>query len=408
MGLGLAICRRLIEMHHGTIGVISSGEEGAGSTFYFTLPIINQTPAVFVPPPGDTILLLENAESTEDTLADELRERAYAVVQHPLTDDIAAIIHQLQPKAIIVNGAVSAEHGWEHLREIRENQDAQDAPILFHALNNKNHLLLELDHLTKPLQPTALQQALYRQGWQNQAGDTKIILIVDDDPGIREMHAQMLHDWSPDYQLVVAGNGREALDKLQVVHPDLILLDLMMPEMDGFKLLEHLRDRHSTRHIPVIVITAHTLNSEEMARLNRGVATIMSKGMFTPEETITQIEQALARSRKMGTETQRLVRRAMAFIHTHYAEPLAREDIARHVSVSEDYLTRCFKQETGISPIAYLNRYRVNQAKLLLEDSGMSMSEIAAAVGFTDNMHFSRAFRRESAMTPTEYRAKYR
>ncbi len=408
MGLGLAICRRLIELHRGTIGVISSGKEGEGSTFYFTLPILEPSAQRLSQPIGDKILLLEDKHVADDALATWLREHHYEVIQHALHSDIATAIHESQPKTIIVNSAVPDEHGWEHLRQIRENQHAQVAPVLFHSHTSKTHLLLELDYVTKPLQTQAFHQALNRQGWTIDSGDKKTILIVDDDPGIREMHARMVQDWSLDYQPLLASNGREALEKLQFVHPDLILLDLMMPEMDGFKLLEHLREMQSTRHIPVIVITAHTLNSEEMARLNRGVATIMSKGMFTPQETLTQIEQALARSRKMGTETQRLVRRAMAFIHTHYTEPLAREDIARHVSVSEDYLTRCFKQETGISPIAYLNRYRVNQAKLLLEDSNMSMSEIAAAVGFTDNMHFSRAFRRESAMTPTEYRAKYR
>lgn len=410
MGLGLAICRRLIEVHQGKIGVISSGKDGEGSTFYFTLPVLHPVPDISPPTDNaaDTVLVLVDEVAAGSTLEMQLRQRNFDVVQQRIDEDISDIFRQIQPVAVIINSHTTNERGWELLHEIRENIHTQDATVLLHKSGQDKHSLLDFDYLTKPLQAASLKKALQRQGWLETANDKKTILIVDDDPGIREMHARMLYEWSADYQVITANNGREALEHLQMIRPDLILLDLMMPEMDGFKLLERLRELQSTRQIPVIVVTAHTLNTEEMARLNQGVAMIMSKGMFTPEETLKQIEQVLARNHKIGTETQRLVRRAMGFIHTHYAESLAREDIARYVSVSEDYLTRCFKQEMGISPIAYLNRYRVNQAKQLLADSNMSMTEIALAVGFTDNMHFSRVFRRESKLTPTEYRAQYR
>ena len=144
---------------------------------------------------------------------------------------------------------------------------------------------------------------------------------------------------------------------------DLVLLDLMMPELDGFGVLEAMRENEATREIPVIVLTGQVLTERDMARLNRGVATVLSKGLFSLEETLAHVDTALERNRKLSGEAQRLVRQAMAYIHEHYAEPVSRTDLAQHVALSEDYLTACFRKELGVTPIAYLNRYRVNQAK---------------------------------------------
>jgi len=141
-----------------------------------------------------------------------------------------------------------------------------------------------------------------------------------------------------------------------------------------------------------------------MARLNRGVATVLSKGVFSAQETLAHVEGALARTGRLGSEAQRLVRKGMAYIHEHYTEPVTREDVARHVSVSEDYLTRCFRQEMGVTPMAYLNRYRVKQARALLAAGEKNVTQVAFAVGFSDSNYFSRVFRQEVGMSPSAYR----
>jgi AraC-like DNA-binding protein len=94
----------------------------------------------------------------------------------------------------------------------------------------------------------------------------------------------------------------------------------------------------------------------------------------------------------------------MAFLHEHYAEPLTRSDIARYVGLDEDYLTHCFRQELGVTPISYLNRYRVNQAKQLLTQTDKPITVIALDVGFADSGYFSRIFRREVGLSPQAYR----
>ena len=101
---------------------------------------------------------------------------------------------------------------------------------------------------------------------------------------------------------------------------------------------------------------------------------------------------------------QRLTRKAMAYIHEHYGEPIGREDIARYVGVSEGYLSRSFNQETGLSLIHYLTRYRIQQAKQLLVTTDKTITEIAMEVGFSDSNYFSRVFRQEVGVSPLAFR----
>jgi YesN/AraC family two-component response regulator len=221
------------------------------------------------------------------------------------------------------------------------------------------------------------------------------------------MHTRVVQTALPDSRVLQASNGRIALEIMQHERPALVLLDLMMPELGGMGVLAAMQADEKLRGIPVIVLTAHTLAHEEMAQLTRGVAAVLQKGLFTAEETLAHIEQALARDKRLGSETQRMVRRAMAYIHEHYAEPLAREDVASHVGVSARHLTRCFQQEVGLSPIAYLNRYRVRQAKQLLEAGDSNITEVAEAVGFASSGYFTDAFRREAGMSPREYQRRH-
>ena len=94
----------------------------------------------------------------------------------------------------------------------------------------------------------------------------------------------------------------------------------------------------------------------------------------------------------------------MAYIHARYADPVTREEIANQVGISADYLTDCFRQELGITPITYIRRYRIRQACDLLRNTDQSITQIALAVGFSDGAHFTRTFQREMATTPRAYR----
>jgi len=151
------------------------------------------------------------------------------------------------------------------------------------------------------------------------------------------------------------------------------------------------------------VLTAQILTAGDMARLQRGVTAVLSKGLYNPEEVFSQVESALSRSKHLGNEAQKITRQAMAYIHEHYAEPLTRDQIAHQAGLSERHLNRCFHEETGMSIMTYLNRYRVRQAKMFLENGDQSIEEVAVAVGFSGSSYFGRVFRQEIGISPGAY-----
>jgi signal transduction histidine kinase/DNA-binding LacI/PurR family transcriptional regulator/AraC-like DNA-binding protein len=404
LGLGLAICKRLIELHGGSIGVSSSGEEGTGSTFFFTLPIV-PPPPMATPLNERAVIVLSERAGSGERLREHLAQRGFdtRVIALDATPDWPSMLASMPPSAIVLDSSLVPQQGWEVLKRLKSNPATQHTPVLFYSLESTSGAVLELDTLTKPISLNELKQALDQQ-WAADDQNGKTILIVDDDPNTVEMHARLVQSHAGGHRILKARHGREALELLQREHADLVLLDLMMPELDGFGVLAAMRDNTATRDIPVIVLTGQALTEKDMARLNRGVATVLRKGLFSVEETLAHLDAALERRRKLSAEAQRAVRQAMAYLHEHYAEAITREDLARHVGMSDDYLTHCFRQEVGMTPIAYLNRYRVDQAKQLLRDTSQSITDIALAVGFSDSGYFSRVFRREVGLSPEAFR----
>jgi YesN/AraC family two-component response regulator len=232
--------------------------------------------------------------------------------------------------------------------------------------------------------------------------DQKTILVVDDDPGIIILHSRLIEQIGG--IAITARNGREAMEIIEHNRPDLILLDLMMPVMDGFAVLDALRAKETTRNIPVIILTARILSETDIRRCNQGVAAILNKGLFNADETLRLIEAALARQHALSGSTQLLIRQAMSYVHQHYTEPIGREDIAAHININADYLTDCFRQELNLTPMMYLRRYRIRQACEMLETTDLSIMQVALKVGFSESAHFTRTFQREVGMTPRAFR----
>ena len=407
MGLGLAITKQLIERHDGRIEVQSPGKLGKGSTFSFYLPIIlEKDPSILqqgvLTQNNNFVLVLTEEDKTSSKLSDHLTAHGFEVQNCRVDGDsewLSKII-QIPPSAIILEEHLATREGWAITGMLKRHSATTHIPMLMYSLDQKNDSgqLLELNYLHKPLQLEQLARELERlSGTKEQT-----ILVVDDDPGILEMHCRLVE--GSGRRAVTAHNGREALAVIKEQIPDLILLDLMMPEMDGFAVLDELRSKESTRDIPVIILTARLLSDIDLERCNQGVATILSKGLFSADETLGHVEAALTRQPTLNRTTQQLIRKAMAYIHVHYAEPITREEIAEHIGISADYLTDCFRQELGITPITYIRRYRIRQACELLQNSDKSITQVSIAVGFSDSAHFTRTFQREMNMTPRAYR----
>lgn len=405
LGLGLAITRQLIEQHGGSIKVYSPGDLGRGSTFSFCLPIISEAdlqmefPAYLVRNNSAVVVLVEKGDDTTE-ISGYLKRRGFEIhiLQVDEDNDWLAKTVQVAPSAILLGEHLAGREGWAITGILKRQPSTENILILAYSLDHGQ--MLKLDYLHKPLSQDALDREL--QQLQGDKDGIFNVLIVDDDPGILDMHSRLIEGCG--HQVITALNGRMALEQVTKKIPDLILLDLMMPEMDGFAVLDELRSRESTRDIPVIILTAHILSDADLERCNRGVATILGKGLFSAEETLRHVEAALTQQQSLGKTTQLLVRKAMAYIHAQYARSLTREEIADHIGISADYLTDCFHQELGITPSTYIRRYRIRQACESLRDTDQSITQVALAVGFSDGAHFSRTFQREIGMTPRAYR----
>jgi DNA-binding response OmpR family regulator len=431
LGLGLTICKQLIEQHGGTIGVRSSGEEDAGATFFFTLSLILPDDGGRRTKDGDAeggrqkaeelnsqshfttyprrVVFLTEGEHSGGPLSTALRELGFdAQVQRIDSGvDWLPVLSTAAPGVLVLDEHLATSRGWEIIRLLKGHPRLAHLPLLMYSLDSShdNGTLLALDYLLKPLDIEQLVTALERQrDYHDRPPDDRTILVVDDNPDILAMHTRLIKQQMPECRLVQARNGVEALAIMSEQRPNLVLLDLMMPEMDGFHVLEAMREQESLVDVPVVVLTARLLTEDDMTRLNAGVAAILSKGLFGTDEILARIESTLAHERRLGLASQQIVRRAVAFIHTHYDEPMTRDQIATHVGFSPDHLTACFRQEMGVTPISYLNRYRISRARTLLTESTRSVTDITVAVGFSDVANFSRAFRREVGVSPKAYR----
>ncbi len=412
LGLGLAISKRLVELHGGTLALHSTGDDGSGSTFSFTLPTLPPPLAqarrrAHGPSAEQRVAVLTNRPNSSEHLRQHLHGRGFPVqtVLMARDTDWRAQLDEGCPDTIILDVSTDVALSWEALQEIKGRQTLVGIPILLFSSSQREGSVLELDYLTKPIELADLTRALDHH-WlmADTAQPTHTILVVDDEPHTLEMHARIVQAHSSANRVLKARDGKEALALLHREIVDLLLLDLQMPEMDGFAVLEAMREMESTRQIPVIVVTGKVLTEADMARLNQGVAAVLGKGLFSIEETIAHISAALEHKRRLSGEAQRLVRSAMAYLHANFTEAISRRDIAQHVGITEDHLTFCFRQELGTTPIEYLQRYRINQAKRLLKEGPQPITRIALDVGFSDSGYFSRIFRRETGMSPEQFR----
>lgn len=299
-GLGLAIARSFIELHGGEIWVES--ELGVGTTFSFTLPRAKpaELPADATPEQEESVTSSKKVVVTIDddpgviTLYRRyLEQHGYHVIGVSNSQQALEQVQRFKPHAITLDILMPQKDGWAVLQELKQNPSTRDIPVIMCSIlseQGKGFSLGASDYLVKPIMQDDLIATLKRLD-----GHTKTVVLAIDDRPEDILLIRRILEGQPQFVLVEAHSGAEGIEAVRRDPPDLILLDLMMPEMDGFAVLETLKGDAATRDIPVVVITAKELTEEDLQRLNGYVLSLLSKGRFNEKDLLNDIAGALAR-----------------------------------------------------------------------------------------------------------------
>jgi signal transduction histidine kinase/response regulator RpfG family c-di-GMP phosphodiesterase len=312
-GLGLAITQSFCQMMGGTVTVEST--LGQGSTFTIRLPAEVSDPKIVVipraeattastPPEGaPTVLVIDDDSTVHDLMQRFLRKEGLHMVAAASGEEGLRLCKELHPAVITLDVMMPGMDGWAVLTALKADPDVADIPVIMLTIvddKNMGYALGAADYLTKPIDWGRLAVILQKYRC---AHPPCTVLVVEDDADTREMLWRLLtkEGWA----VTEADNGGVALQHMAESQPHLILLDLMMPEMDGFAFLEALRQQDAWRSIPVVVVTAKDLTPEDRRRLNGYVERILQKGAYSREVLLREIHHLVAayvRSGRSGTE----------------------------------------------------------------------------------------------------------
>ena len=289
-GLGLAISRKLSRMMGGDIELTS--EPGVGSTFTVTLPVTTEsgdpsgeelpprstdpeTPVHVIGDAPDRVVVIDDDPSARSIMSRFLAREGFEAVVARNGDEGIALTRALRPCFITLDVMMPRRDGWSVLKELKSTPELADIPVVMATITDERstgYSLGAADFLTKPIDRERLAEVLERF----RVRDGRLsVLVVEVDPTAQQLMRRLLLDFG--CRVRVAADGRRGMEELTREAPDLIVLDLMMPEVDGFEFLAALQERPEYSDIPVVIVTEADLTPEDRQRLNGRVEEILSK-----------------------------------------------------------------------------------------------------------------------------------
>lgn len=297
-GLGLAISRKFCQLMGGDITVVS--EAGKGTSFTAKIPVRVEDPDMPVPSPEEPppidgnrplILAIDDDPAVLDILTRNLTREGYAVRTATNGEEGVALARTLQPRLITLDVMMPSMDGWSVLTALKADPTTFGIPVVMISIVEERQLGFALgaaEYLTKPIDRNRLMDILAKYAGSEVR---QTALVVDDLPDNRTLLAALLE--REGWNVLQADNGRTALQTVDHQQPSLILLDLMMPVMDGFEFLRELRQREDGRLIPVVVVTAKDLSTEEKNLLRTSVENVIQKSTISHEDLLADIRNKI-------------------------------------------------------------------------------------------------------------------